>query len=88
MTQDNNPAWLDAARARGWGDILRTVLDALEPLGPFGAQLVWASQPVLGLFFGRETVAGLATALETPGELDALRAALEGTAADNRAPTD
>lgn len=75
--KDNHPDWVQAAKAHGWADIARSGLDALAPLGPLGAQLVWISQPVLGLFLRRDWLAELAEALETPEGLDALRAQLE-----------
>jgi hypothetical protein len=70
-------AWIQAAKARGLGHVLSVALDVLEPLGPLGAQVVWASQPVLGLWIKRETLGDVARALETPGGVEALRQQLE-----------
>jgi len=77
MTEHNLNAWVQAAKARGWGDFARLGLDAFAPLGPLGAQLVWISQPFLSLFVRREGLAGLAEALETPEGLEALREQLD-----------
>jgi hypothetical protein len=72
--------WIDEIRARGLTDALRVALDALEPLGPVGAQLLWVVQPVSGLVGGREIMGKLAEALEEPGGVERLRQLLdEGT---------
>ena len=55
-TERQIPAWIEAAKARGLTGVLATALDALEPLGPLGAQLVYAAQPVLGLWLPREAL--------------------------------
>ncbi|RMF80044.1 MAG: hypothetical protein D6737_09535 [Chloroflexi bacterium] len=70
-------AWLAVIKARGWGDTFGTVLDALEPLGPLGAQFLWVAQPALGVFIRRDTVDELARILETPDGIAWLRAQLE-----------
>jgi hypothetical protein len=80
MNDNKQPGWLEAAKAHGWSDIARAGLDALAPLGPLGAQLVWVSQPVLGLFVRRDRLASLAEALETPEGLAALRRRLDDEA--------
>ncbi len=54
------------------------LLDAAEPLGPLGAQLLWIAQPTLGLFAPRDAVASLARLLEAPGGLVWLREQLVG----------
>lgn len=77
MKEHNLNAWVQAAKARGWGDFARLGVDALAPLGPLGAQLVWVSQPFLSLFVGKDGLATLAEALETPEGLNALRGQLE-----------
>jgi hypothetical protein len=69
--------WIDEIRARGLTDALRVALDALEPLGPVGAQLLWVAQPVSGLVGGREIVGKLAEALEEPGGVERLRQLLD-----------
>ena len=67
------PEWVIQLQARRLGSALGLALDALEPLGVLGAQLVWVAQPVLSLWVGRETVQGFARTLETPGELEQIR---------------
>ncbi len=71
------PLWIQHIKARGLGHALSTALDVLEPLGPLGAQALWVAQPVLGLFVARETLGGLADALEQPGGVERLRQMLE-----------
>lgn len=80
MTKHNPNDWVEAVIAAGWGDIARTGLDALAPLGPLGAQLVWISQPLLGLFVQRDLLSGLAEALESPDGLADIRARLDADA--------
>ena len=69
--------WINAVKARGWGSALTLALDALEPLGPLGAQLLWVTQPVLGLIVNRAALGDLAQRLETPGGIALLRQMLE-----------
>ncbi|MBI1281938.1 MAG: hypothetical protein GC179_27685 [Anaerolineaceae bacterium] len=64
-------------QARGLGDALSLALDVLEPLGVLGAQLIWVAQPVLGVWFNRQTVRSIARTLETPGEVEHIRQFLE-----------
>lgn len=71
------PAWIEQARARGFGHALSVALDVLAPLGPFGAQMVWVAQPALGLIVGRAALDDLARALEQPGGVERLRTYLE-----------
>ncbi len=77
--------WIQRARARGWGVPLRLALDALEPLGPLGAQLVWVLQPTLGPLVGHEALRDLARTLEDPEAVAALRAQLNEDDADDAA---
>ena len=77
MADQDLQTWIEAARKRGWGDALSLALDALEPLGPFGAQMLWVLQPAAGLFGGRAALGALADALEQPGGIDRLRQQLE-----------
>jgi len=69
--------WIEQAKARGLAQPLCIALDALEPLGPVGAQLLWVVQPVAGLIGGREMIGGLAEALEAPGGVEQLRRLLD-----------
>lgn len=74
---NNDLCWIQEVKARGWADALRTALDALEPLGVLGAQMLWIAQPAAGLIGGRQIVAGLAQALEDPDGINELRALLD-----------
>jgi hypothetical protein len=78
MTQRTDQhAWILRVKARGLGDMLGVALDALEPLGPLGAQMLWVAQPVGSVFGWRDAIADLANALETPDGIDTLRQLLE-----------
>lgn len=65
--------WINNLKSQGMGGVLRAALNALEPLGPLGAQMVYILQPALGLFGGWKAAGDVARALENPGGLDALR---------------
>lgn len=65
--------WIQAVKTRGLGRALSVLLDALEPLGPLGAQILWVAQPVSGLFGASKAVGELADALEQPGGIEDLR---------------
>jgi hypothetical protein len=80
MAQPHDDSWIEKARARGLGGALGITLDALEPLGPLGAQILWVLQPVSGVFGWQRTVAGIAEALEEPGGIERLRRQLAETA--------
>lgn len=72
--------WINALRERNLDGAVLVALDALEPLGPLGAQLLWVTQPLFGVFgggVGRATVTAIAEALEQPGGVEALRRLLE-----------
>ncbi len=75
--QPTPPEWVTQLQARGLGDALGLALDVLEPLGVLGAQLIWVAQPVLGVWFNRDTVHSIAQTLETPGEVEHIRRFLE-----------
>ncbi len=77
MVDKNPPDWIDSLKARGLNVPLSIALDVLEPLGPLGAQLIWAGQPVLGLLLDRGALNDVAQALEAPGGVEALRRRLE-----------
>jgi hypothetical protein len=47
--------------------LIGALLDAAEPLGPLGAQLLWIAQPTLGLLVPRDEIASLARLIEAPG---------------------
>jgi hypothetical protein len=78
MNHDASHDWIATLQRRGWSDPLCTLLDALEPLGPVGAQILWAAQPALRLIGVRsqDAVSALALALEEPGGVQLLQARL------------
>jgi hypothetical protein len=78
MSDDAQFDWIQAAKRRGWEAPLRLTLDALEPFGPLGAQLMWTLQPTLSLLFPTEALRGLARTLEDPDGIDQLRRQLDG----------
>lgn len=69
--------WISNLKQRGMGGVLRAALNALEPLGPLGAQMLYILQPAMGLFGGWKATGDIARALEDPGGLNALRHMLE-----------
>ncbi|NLE52056.1 MAG: hypothetical protein GX613_11685 [Chloroflexi bacterium] len=80
---DRLDRWSARLRARRLDGIAGALLDAIEPLGPFGAQMLWVAQPALGLLAPRDEVASLARLLEAPGGVAWLRDRLVGVGADD-----
>lgn len=70
-------AWAQQMRARGLTQAAHTALDALAPLGPLGAQLLYVAQPAFGLFGAARTAGSLARALEEPGGVERLHRLLD-----------
>lgn len=68
--------WSQRLRAARLDGLAGMLLDAAEPLGPLGAQLLWVTQPALGLFVPRDDIAALARLLDAPGGMAWLRAQL------------
>lgn len=71
------PEWVQQVHKRGLASTLRLALDVLEPLGPLGAQVLWAAQPVLGLYLSSQTLNQVAETLEMPGGIERVRGWLE-----------
>ena len=69
--------WLDEVKARGWAGPLRLMLDALAPLGPLGAQMLYVFQPVASVFGRRDVVGQIARKLEEPGGVEDIRRQLD-----------
>lgn len=69
--------WIGQIKARGLAVPVRVLLDMLEPLGPLGAQVLWAAQPVSGLLGAADAVERLAKALEEPGGIEQIRQRLD-----------
>jgi hypothetical protein len=65
--------WIDRAKQRGLGGALNIMFDALEPIGPLGAQILWVIQPVSGLFGWRGAIGALAESLEDPDGVEMMR---------------
>lgn len=70
--------WSETLRARRLDGVAGALLDAVEPLGPFGAQMLWIAQPVLAVIAPRDEIAALARVLEAPGGVAWLRDRLAG----------
>jgi hypothetical protein len=70
-------AWAERLRERGWGEVALAALDALEPLTPLGAQMLWIAQPTLRLWGGGALVGELARLLESPEGVALLRDRLQ-----------
>jgi hypothetical protein len=58
--------WARRLRAARLDGVVGALLDAAEPLGPLGAQLLWIAQPTLALFVPRDDIASLARLLDDP----------------------
>lgn len=73
---DENLDWLQRARERGYGGVLLTALDVIEPVAPAAAALLWMMQPA-GRMFGAGTLLGaVAHLLDKPGGIDQMREVL------------
>lgn len=81
MTDD----WIEQIKARGLANAVTFALDALEPLGPLGAQMIWITQPLFGVFGGERTrhaVGDIAEALESADGIAHIRQRLSATDGD------
>ncbi len=94
MTSETPPTRLEPLQRRltGWSarlhragldGLVAAVLDAAEPLGPLGAQLLWVTQPVLGLLIPADEIGELAHLLDEPQGVAWLRAELIGPQRDS-----
>jgi hypothetical protein len=70
--------WCVRLRTARLDGVVQTLLEAVEPLGPVGAQLLWVAEPTLGLVVSREDIASLACLLDDPGGIEWLREQLTG----------
>lgn len=68
--------WSRHVHAARLGGLVEVLLEAAEPLGPLGAQVLWVAQPTLGLLVPRDEIASLARLLEAPQGVAWLRAQL------------
>jgi hypothetical protein len=76
--------WSAALRAMGLDGLAGTFLDAVEPLGPLGAQILWVAQPTLGLVMPSDEIDGLARLLDEPDGFAWLRAEFTGSIGEDR----
>jgi len=49
-----------------WHSLIQYTQEALTPLRPLAAQVLWILQPTLSLWWPWETIAGWANTLEAP----------------------
>jgi hypothetical protein len=68
--------WAQQAKVRGLAQPLEFALGVLAPLGIIGAQVIYVMQPAFSLFGLRDALTEIAQMLESPDELEALRAQL------------
>jgi hypothetical protein len=76
--------WSSRLRALGLNGIVGALLDAAEPFGPLGAQLLWVAQPVVSLMLPSDEVDGLARLLDDPAGVAWLRSELTGAASEDQ----
>jgi hypothetical protein len=71
--------WSGRLQASGLRGLVGVLLEAAEPLGPLGAQVLWVAQPALGVLLPRDEIASLARLLDEPGGMAWLRGRLVGS---------
>lgn len=76
--------WSASLRAIGLDGLAGALLDAVEPLGPLGAQLLWVAQPTLGLVMPSDEIDGLARLLDEPEGFAWLRDELTGSTGEDQ----
>jgi hypothetical protein len=72
--------WQQRAEQAGLGDVSSAVMEALQPLAPLAAQLLWVAQPTFGLIGRGAAIGALAEMLEHPDE--------DGAGLDGAAPVE
>jgi len=79
-----------AARLResGLHDLVSGLMEAAQPLGPLGAQVLWIAQPALGLVVSGNSIHDLAQILDDPAGMAWLRAALNSVPGEAEQITD
>ena len=87
MESKNNRAtltdWAERLRALGLGEVAALLCNAVRPLAPIGAGLLWIAQPALGMFVEKDRVGRLAGLLEDPDALARLGEQLAGEEPDS-----
>lgn len=76
-------AWSKRLHAARLDGLVNMLLDIVEPLSPLGAQVLWVSQPTLGLLMPREEITTLARLLEQPDGMAWVREQLTGSEKDH-----
>ena len=76
--------WIQVVRGRGWQNAAHLLLDALEPMAPVAAQMLWMFQPVVGVFGNQKALRDFAEILDAPQGVDALRQQLDDTGSADR----
>ncbi len=76
--------WSARLRAAGLEGLVAALLDAAEPFGPLGAQLLWVAQPAMSLFMSSDEVDGLAHLLDDPAGVAWLRSELTRAASEDQ----
>ncbi len=74
--------WSARLRALGLDGLAGSLIDAVEPLGPLGAQLLWIAQPAASLFVAPDEIDGMARLLDDPAGIAWLRSELGGAASE------
>jgi hypothetical protein len=64
--------WQERAEQAGLGGVSSAVVEALQPLAPLAAQVLWVAQPTFSLIGRGEAVGVLAEMLEYPGGAEPL----------------
>ena len=65
--------WIVQAKQRGWGNVLLSLLDVLEPFAPLVGQTLFVAAPAFTPFGGRHTVEELGHVLDDPAGVQRLR---------------
>lgn len=65
--------WIEQIKAQGMAEPLKILLDAIEPIAPLAAQMLYVMQPALGALGMHDAAGELARAFDEPDGIDALR---------------
>lgn len=76
-TENKTHGWIAEIKARRMEGAFALFLDIISPFGPLAAQILWAIQPLSGFLGANDAIRDIATALEEPQGIEALRARLD-----------